>query len=59
MSHKPSDAFIRLWLATDTHIYNMTPAQFKKVRELCDQFYEAGRRAATKADETAGRQATA
>lgn len=46
MSRKPSAAFIKLWLATDTYIYNMTPAQFKNVRALCEKFYEAGRQAA-------------
>jgi len=41
---KPTAAFVRLWLATDTHIYNMTPAQFKRVRQLCESFYEAGKK---------------
>jgi hypothetical protein len=39
-------SFIQKWLDTDTYIDKLNPIQAKRVRELCEKFYEAGRRAA-------------
>jgi len=38
-------AFTQKWLDTDTYIDKLNPIQAKRVRELCEKFYEAGRRA--------------
>jgi hypothetical protein len=37
-------SFTQKWLDTDTYIDKLNPIQAKRVRELCEKFYEAGRR---------------
>jgi hypothetical protein len=37
-------AFTDLWIKSDTYIDKLTPAQTRRVRELCEKFYNAGRR---------------
>lgn len=37
-------AFKQLWLDTDTYIDKLTPVQTQRIRELCEKFYEAGRK---------------
>lgn len=44
-----SAVFKQLWLDTDTFIDKLTPAQYRKVRALCEKFYNAGcKQAATR-----------
>lgn len=40
----PSSKFISLWLTEDTHINDITPTQYRRIRKLCNKFYEAGKR---------------
>jgi hypothetical protein len=37
-------SFTQKWLDADTYIDKLNPIQAKRVRELCEKFYEAGRR---------------
>lgn len=38
-------AFTDLWIKSDTYIDKLTQAQARRVRELCEKFYNAGRQA--------------
>lgn len=38
-----TDPFIKAWLRTDTYIDNLSPGQRRKLRALCERFFEAGR----------------
>jgi hypothetical protein len=42
-------AFTDLWIKSDTYIDKLTPVQTKRVRELCEKFYNAGVRRDRKA----------
>lgn len=39
-----SKAFATLWLRADTFISGLQPWQYRRVRALCEKFFEKGRR---------------
>lgn len=39
-----SKAFMSLWLRADTYIDHLKPWQSRRVRDLCQRFFEKGRK---------------